>query len=313
MPAASPLDTWIQDCLAQEDLRAKSVIATVFGDAIAPRGGRIWLKALVELLAPFGINERLVRTSVFRLAAEGWLEAERHGRLSAYRLTDSGWRRFHGASRRIYAPPRSEWPDHWTLVLFSPAGLDAPQRTALRHELQWLGFVAVSGGVLAHPAAEPELLAEALERLGLASAVNVLQARDAALPGVPALAHGLREAWALEPVAAAYRRFIERFSRAHELLRQRRRPPGAEQAFVMRTLLIHQFRRVLLDDPRLPPALLGDDWPGAQAYALCAGLYRQLQAGAEAHLAQRLCGDGERFVPPPAVDFFERFGGLAPA
>lgn len=311
MPAASPLDTWIRDCLAQEDLRAKSVIATVFGDAIAPRGGRAWLKALVELMAPFGINERLVRTSVFRLTAEGWLEAERHGRLSAYRLTDSGWRRFEGASRRIYAPPRSEWPGHWTLVLFSPAELDAPRRTALRHELQWLGFVPASGGVLAHPAAEPELLAEALERLGLAQSVNVLQARDAGLPGVPPLAEGLREAWTLAPVAEAYRRFIARFGPLRELLRQRR-APGPEQAFVMRTLLIHQFRRVLLDDPQLPPALLGADWPGAEAYALCAELYRRLQPGAETHLDTVLGEDGTPAGSPPAAGPFTRFAVPSP-
>ncbi|WP_157991709.1 phenylacetic acid degradation operon negative regulatory protein PaaX [Caldimonas tepidiphila] len=308
MPA-SPIDTWIRDCLSQEELRARSVIATVFGDAVAPRGGRIWLKSLAELLAPFGINERLVRTGVFRLAAEGWLEAERHGRLSAYRLTDSGARRFDGASRRIYAPPRTAWPDHWTLVLFSPAELEASQRAALRHELQWLGFVPAAPGVLAHPAAEPRVLAEVLERLGLAPAVMVLQARDLALSGVPGLADRLREAWTLAPVAEAYRRFIARFERVQKLLPSGHSPePG--QAFVMRTLLVHQFRRALLDDPQLPPALLDADWPGEAAYALCASLYRRLHAPAEAHLAERLRGDDGHPAPPLSDAFFERFGGL---
>ena len=34
------------------------------------------LAGLIRLLAPFGINERLVRTSVFRLARDGWLKAK---------------------------------------------------------------------------------------------------------------------------------------------------------------------------------------------------------------------------------------------
>jgi phenylacetic acid degradation operon negative regulatory protein len=38
------------------------------------------LEALIDLLAPLGINERLVRTSVFRLAREGWLKAKPIGR-----------------------------------------------------------------------------------------------------------------------------------------------------------------------------------------------------------------------------------------
>ncbi len=60
--------------------RASSLIITVWGDAIAPHGGAVMLAGLIELLAPFGINERLVRTSVFRLAREGWLAAKPVGR-----------------------------------------------------------------------------------------------------------------------------------------------------------------------------------------------------------------------------------------
>jgi phenylacetic acid degradation operon negative regulatory protein len=46
---------------------ARSLLVTVFGDSVAPHGGRAWLGSLIGLLAPFGISERLVRTSVYRL------------------------------------------------------------------------------------------------------------------------------------------------------------------------------------------------------------------------------------------------------
>ena len=65
------------------------------------------LGGLIDLLAPLGINERLVRTSVFRLAREGWLKAKPIGRESLYRLTRDGARRFRQAYRRIYSPPQS--------------------------------------------------------------------------------------------------------------------------------------------------------------------------------------------------------------
>ena len=58
----------------QRPLRGGSLIVTIFGDAIMPRGGAVTLGSLISLAAPFGLNERLVRTAAARLAKEGWLE-----------------------------------------------------------------------------------------------------------------------------------------------------------------------------------------------------------------------------------------------
>ena len=51
-----------------------------------------------------------------------------------------------------------------------------------------------------------------------------------------------------------------------------------EQAYVVRTLLVHAYRRLRLRDPQLPREVLSTDWPGAAAYALARGLYRSAQA-----------------------------------
>ena len=53
------------------------------------------------VLAPFGVNDRLARTSMFRLTEDGWFESRRQGRRSLYALTAQGVRRFAHASRRI--------------------------------------------------------------------------------------------------------------------------------------------------------------------------------------------------------------------
>ena len=98
------LKKWIDQYMADNPLRAKSVVMTLFGDVITPHGGQVWLGSLIELLAPFGINDRLVRTSVFRLAEEGWLDAQREGRRSRYALNPSSIRRFDRAYQRIYTP-----------------------------------------------------------------------------------------------------------------------------------------------------------------------------------------------------------------
>src|ERR1700689_598951 len=52
-------------------LRAGSLIVTLFGDSLLPRGGAIALGSLIELAAPFGLNERLGPTATARLAQDG--------------------------------------------------------------------------------------------------------------------------------------------------------------------------------------------------------------------------------------------------
>src|SRR5262245_9213661 len=57
----------------QKPVRSGSLLITVLGDSIAPRGGIVTLGSLIRLAEPFGLPDRLVRTSVGRLASEGWL------------------------------------------------------------------------------------------------------------------------------------------------------------------------------------------------------------------------------------------------
>ncbi|MBM3340433.1 MAG: phenylacetic acid degradation operon negative regulatory protein PaaX, partial [Betaproteobacteria bacterium] len=41
-------------------MQASSLIVTIFGDAVLPRGGQVWLGSLIRLLEPMQLNERLV-------------------------------------------------------------------------------------------------------------------------------------------------------------------------------------------------------------------------------------------------------------
>ena len=82
-----------------------------------------------------------------------------------------------------------------------------------------------------------------------------------------------------------------------------------KSAFLVRTLLIQEYRKVLLRDPQLPLELLPADWNGAAAYQLCRNLYRNVHAGADAYLDTTLeSADGP--LPPPTAAFLQRFGGL---
>ena len=128
----------VNEFRSRPTLRAGSLITTVFGDAIAPRGGTVWLGSLIKVMATFGVGERLVRTSVFRLAKDGWLQSDPIGRRSYYRLTDEGRERFGQATQRIYGAPTSQWDGEWCLLLL--AALDTASKETVRRECGWLGF-----------------------------------------------------------------------------------------------------------------------------------------------------------------------------
>jgi phenylacetic acid degradation operon negative regulatory protein len=80
-------------------------------------------------------------------------------------------------------------------------------------------------------------------------------------------------------------------------------------AFQVRTLLIQEYRKVLLRDPLLPVELLPPGWHGASAYQLCRNLYRAVFARSEEYLSTAMETESGP-LPPPAPEFFARFGGL---
>jgi phenylacetic acid degradation operon negative regulatory protein len=303
------IDRWIRRELKREPLRAPSLVVTVWGDSIAPHGGAVMLGGLIDLLAPFGINERLVRTSVFRLAREGWLKAKPIGRESLYGLTADGADRFRQAYRRIYAPPDDGWNEWWEIVIAD--GPSGAQRRALKQELRWEGFGAFDTGVFARPAAAASAVPRIAASLNVGKEITVFRARDDPTLGGRTLASRVANAWELTVLTRQYRDFLRRFGNVIDRFRMRDKsmldPP---QSFIVRTLLIHAYRRVLLRDPQLPAALLPLDWPGGAAFALCRDLYRLTQRAAERHLLTTLATAHGR-LPRASADFYQRFGGLA--
>lgn len=285
--AASRLSmaTWARAHLSQHPPRSKSLIITLFGDSLLPYVDGIWMGDLVELLQPFGVNAQLVRTSCFRLAEEGWLTSQREGRSSRYTLTASGKQRVEAAYSRIYSPPLPRWDGQWTVVIPWQDGAAAGKRTALRHELEWAGFGRISARLFVHPRADLAALREAVGRLGLAQETVVFRARE--VKGWTGASAALLSAqcWDLETVAADYTRFLQQFKPLLPKL-QSEVPPQA--AFLIQTLLIHAFRRVVLHDPRLPAALLPHDWPGHAAYTLCRAIYLHTFAQCRTHLIDAL-------------------------
>lgn len=260
-------------------LRANSVLITVYGDVMAQRGQAVWLGSLIQLADLFGLSARLVRTSAFRLTAGDWLTCTRLGRRSFYALTDAGLQRVQHAERRIYDFKLHEWDGRWTLVMVA-AGLPASVRLHLKRELRWEGFGELSPNVLAHPRASHPSLKDIIRTAGAVDQVMVLNAESIADYSSKPLQTVMHATFKLDQVEAAFRQFVARF----EPMLQQATDLSPAEAFFVRTLLIHEYRKVLLRDPNLPQALLPANWSGFRARQLCEALYSQLLTSSEVFL-----------------------------
>lgn len=284
-----PLSRIIED-LKCEPSRTGSIVITVFGDAIVPRGGSVWLGTLIEFFAAIDIDSSVVRTAMSRLAADGWLQRERIGRNSFYRLAERGRQTFAAATRHIYDPPPSDWTGRFELLLIG----NAEARDSARDALRDAGFGSPLPGVWVAPSGVPvpEAAAQAI-RLEVS-------AEDSDGRRL------LSASWPLDRTAAAYLKFMATFAPLHDWL-DRGDALSDIDAFTARVLLIHHYRRVVLRDPLLPGALLPADWPGRPARKLCGDIYRALLPASERWLDQHASNETGP-LPAAGEGLARRFG-----
>lgn len=288
-------------------VKAGSLIISVFGDAILPRGGEIWLGGLINLLAPLDLNERLIRTTVFRLVKDEWLTTQTQGRRTDYKLSTSGRRRFEEASKQIYAANAPHWDNRWRLVMLV-SELPPKDRERLRRAFYWQGFGEVNPNCFIHPSADLTAAFDALRVDGMRDVLPSLMPLVAMNPGLDPSANDadmVNSAWDLAQLSESYTEFVKTYKGILEALRKSKKSGiDDESAFLTRTLLIHDFRRLLLRDPELPEVLLPAKWPGRTARLLTQELYQRLLPPSERHLNQHvLLANGDA---PPASDLVLR-------
>lgn len=306
MSAQKELNSLIQDFKKQRPLRAGSLIMSLFGDAIKPRAEKVWLGSLFSLLEPFGINERLVRTSVYRLVNEDWLEADKQGRRSYYALTQSGTKRFDNAFEHVYQMEAPHWQGSWCLVFLNQ--LDSEKKKKIRDELHWLSFGALGNDVMLHPRMNRFDVSTLLQEWHCEQDVIVMQTDSLSGKNPKALYTQVNESWNLDQLADRYHCFIKTFNPLYQSTKDDMNLSN-EECHLARTLLIHEYRKIVLKDPQLPDPLLPEDWEGYQAKQLCRSLYQSLLEKSEQWLNEHLENELGK-LPAANKDFYLRFGGL---
>lgn len=244
---------------ARKPPRTWSLLVTVFGDVALPSGAPIRLADLSDWMAALGIEPGLVRTALSRLVSNGTLMRERDGKSALYRLSHAAADDFSRAAELIYGRNAPVPSGSLTLALIE----DGAERGQIRAQLAAQGFAGLAANVLIRP-----------DHIGIAPALPMGVLSLAVAPNAD-LAARAGAIWSLEPVQQGYHSFI---AQAGAMLAEQHL--SADDAFLARLLLVHEFRRIVLRDPYLPQALLPPDWPGPRARGAFDASYRQLSTRA---------------------------------
>jgi phenylacetic acid degradation operon negative regulatory protein len=250
----------------------------------------VWLGTLLEFFKALDVDSGVVRTAMSRLAADGWLEREKVGRNSFYRLVKQGRQTFDAATKHIYDPQPSDWTGRFELLLIGKT----EDRDAARDALKNAGFGSPVPGVWVAPSGVP-----VPEEAACAIRLEVSAEDDSGR-------RLLFESWPLQRTADAYLKFMKTFEPLRSWIGTRPRLTATD-AFTARILLIHHYRRVVLRDPLLPPLLLPEDWPGRAARAMCGEIYRGLLAASESWLDRNGLNENGP-LPAAGAELARRFG-----
>ena len=267
---SSPLNQFLLQRMEDANISCTTLVFTFFCDVVTQHGGEIWLGSVIHALAPLGINQRSTRTAVFRLVQDGWLESRKQGRRSYYRLTQTGQNYYQRAANRIYAGSKAEWDGAWT-ILFT-ASVPEHKRDALNRSLMWLGYGRMAAGVYALPCDTRALLRELLVDLDLEDSVVHMQAHADCIESLKKL---VLSHWKLDDLRHKYKAFTTHYLAVRSALNNKE-PANGHWLFLLRILLVHEYRRILLSDPELPAEMLPADWEAYTAQSLAGKIYRQL-------------------------------------
>lgn len=290
-PAVGALEELIDMLHARGRPRVWSLVTTVFGDSVLPRGGRIGLSALQEIMGRLRIEPGALRTALSRLASDGTLEREKDGRNAFYSLSQTARPAFERASRKIYAAGPPDWDGRWTVAV-SPLGTVAAGQAAALSEA---GFASAGAGSWLRPELGCEGDNVSFDAAETDAGLLVLSAA-VSMGEVP---RDVARLWNLDDLAASYSELIAELSPLSKALTSGGRLTPLD-ALAARTLVNHFWRRIVLRDPGLPAELLPKAWPGETARAIVRGLYANLDVIAEgwldaAGVSQRASSDAGRF------------------
>jgi len=243
---------------------ARGLLFTLLGEFVLPGDGTAWTSAVLASFARLGIEEKTTRQALMRTAASGWLDPEKVGRRTRWRLTASAQKMLTEGADRIYSftGPGESWDGRWLLVYARIPESDRRARHVVQSRLTWAGFGSLGAGLWISP--HPDREAEAIGVLTEARVAQDAHVFVASRSGLADVRIMVADAWDLTAIEEQYGQFIEEF-----------RDSAPADVLARQVELVHAWRRFPSIDPALPRELLPARWSGLQAARLFADRHQR--------------------------------------
>ncbi len=230
------------------------------------------------------------------------MQVKKIGRKSFYSFTESAHNHYIKAARRIYATS-TQYDNKWLLVI--PSFVEENKLVSFKRQLKWLGFSSLTSGVYAHPSIEQSSLEETIKELEITDSVVIFSGQTIDDKSTMALKKLVFEKWDLKDLQQQYRDFIITYEPILMSLENGAKW-SSQQYFLLRILLVHEYRRILLKDHELSCNMLPSQWHGYKANQLIRTLYSKLSRQSCNYIVASLeAMDGS--LPKASTEFNQRF------
>ncbi|MEP1442785.1 MAG: PaaX family transcriptional regulator C-terminal domain-containing protein [Hyphomicrobiales bacterium] len=247
MTTLPTLTPFLNELHKSSRLRVWSIVVTIFGDLVQPRGTPISTQELLQLTEAIGVEGNALRTAMSRLAKEGWVTRHKQGRTSAYSLSQSGANTFLAASERIYNPNFFSTSNHWHLAVCK----EPIDPTTIDHATSFL--INKTTCLSQDLTARKDCLAI---KATIEDMPNWL--KDQLIPQT----------------------LCDNYKTLHDLLRSigvtQAKSLTPLEAMALRFITVHFWRRLVLRHPLLPAHLVDADWVGNKTHRRVKQLYAEI-------------------------------------
>ena len=243
-----PSDPHLSTLLQYDTPRVWSLLVTMFGDLTTDVQDRIDGPVLSRLTDALDLKPEAVRVALHRLRNDDWITSQKLGRTASHALSKRGWKETQKVYPLVYSAP-SDLPRSWQLALTKDNSSE--EKAAMTAA----GFTPLAPRLYVSDA-DKSAPGNALVLDGTA-APGWLQAQ--CCPAELGADFAALESIVHEVAAALDGKDLTALSIA-----------------ATRCLVVHNWRRLVLRHPYLPPALTGEDWPGHRCRVQVISLLRRL-------------------------------------
>lgn len=249
----------------REQTKVWSMIVTIFGDLTKNQGDEISGPLLSIIMEKIGIRPEAMRVAIHRLRKDNWIESRKEGRVSQYRLSAKGYAESEAARPRIYTSVQAldqNSGEDWHLILQEPGKSFGQSDT---------DQIEIIPGIFLGPGPAKQI----------PSGAFVVQFTDLNVP------EWVKQKILPHALLSAYEQFQLSLTEIYEKLLSQRQPNRLEAA-IIRILIIHNWRRLLLRHSKSADAFFPDGWAGRECRKLVTSILAKLPENDLNALSQEL-------------------------